>query len=123
LHSLRFSGKWQGKLINHIFKTEAKMAKHLIMGKYTQQGIKNIEETVQRADSFKEIAAEYGIEVLDIYWLNGEYDVVNIVDAPNDESLEALRLRVGAWGNVTTTTIRAFDKDEMIKVLEKMRNI
>ncbi|MBF0274648.1 MAG: GYD domain-containing protein [Nitrospinae bacterium] len=97
------------------------MAKFLILGKYTQQGVKTVEETTKRADLFKEIAAEYGIEVLDIFWLIGEYDVVNIVDAPDDESLKALLLRVDAWGNVTTTAIRAFDKGEMEEVLKRMR--
>lgn len=98
------------------------MAIYLIMGKFTSQGIKNVKQTTERSDRFKEIAAEFGIKVRDIFWLLGEYDVVNIVDAPDDQSVQALLLRVGAWGNVTTTTFRAFAKGEMEDVINKMKS-
>ena len=96
------------------------METYFIMGKFTQQGIQNIKQTTERADRFKEIAAQFGITVKDIYWLIGDYDVVNIVEAPDDKALQALLVHVGAWGNVRTTTLRAFGKSEMGAVLEKM---
>lgn len=96
------------------------MAIYFIMGKFTSQGIKNVKQTTERSDRFKVIAAEFGIKVKDIYWLFGEYDVVNIVDAPDDRAIQALLLRVGAWGNVTTTTFRAFAKEEMNDIIAHM---
>lgn len=96
------------------------MQTYLIMGKYTEKGIANIKQTTERADKFKEIAAQLGIQVRQIYWLIGDYDVVNIVEAPDDQALEALLVRVGAWGNVRTTTFRAFDKKEMDAIISKM---
>jgi len=96
------------------------MQTYLIMGKFTEKGITNIKQTTQRADKFKEIAAKLGIQVKQIYWLIGKYDVVNIVEAPDDQAVEALLVRVGAWGNVRTTTLRAFDKKEMDAIIVKM---
>jgi len=96
------------------------MGTYLIMGKFTPQGIKNVKETTRRADKFKEFAEKHGVKVLKIYWLMGEYDVINIVEAPDDQSVNSLLMNVGAWGNVTTTTFRAFDKEEMLKVIDKM---
>ena len=96
------------------------MQTYLIMGKYTEKGIANIKQTTERADKFKEIAAKLDIHVQQIYWLIGDYDVVNIVEAPDDHALEALLVKVGAWGNVRTTTFRAFDKKEMDAIISKM---
>ena len=99
------------------------METYFIMGKFTQQGIQNIKQTTERADRFKKIAAQFGIIVKEIFWLIGEYDVVNIVEAPDDKALQALLVRVGAWGNVRTTTLRAFSKSEMDAILTKMEEI
>jgi len=96
------------------------MAVYLVMGKFTLQGIKNVKETTARAHRFKEIAAGYGVKVLDIYWLMGEYDVVNIVEARDEKSVSALLLDFGALGNVTTTTFRAHGKEEMEEIFMKM---
>ncbi|PIQ95876.1 MAG: GYD family protein [Nitrospinae bacterium CG11_big_fil_rev_8_21_14_0_20_56_8] len=96
------------------------MSTYLIMGKFTEQGIKNVKETTKRAERFKEIAQECGVTVTNIMWLMGEYDVINIVEAKDDASLAALLLRVGAWGNVKTTTYRAFSREEMNGILNKM---
>ena len=53
-----------------------------------------------------------GVELKDIYWTIGPYDLVLIVDAPDDEALAAALLRIGSAGNVRTTTLRAFSRDE-----------
>ncbi|MBI4382719.1 MAG: GYD domain-containing protein [Nitrospinae bacterium] len=96
------------------------MATYLIMGKFTEQGIRNVKETTARADRFKEIAKECGVEVKEIMWLLGDYDVINIVEADSDLSISALLLRVGAWGNVRTTTYRAFSNKEMDEIIKKV---
>lgn len=96
------------------------METYLVMGKFTQQGIQNVKQTTERSDHFREIAEKFGIKVKEIYWLLGEYDVINIVEAPDSQALQALLVRVGAWGNVRTTTLRAFNKNEMDGILEKM---
>jgi len=95
------------------------MQTYLIMGKFTEKGITNIKETTKRADNFKEISAKMGIHVQQIYWLIGDYDVVIIVDAPDDQAIAALLVKAGAWGNVRTTTFRAFGKKEMDAIISK----
>ncbi len=96
------------------------MATYMIMGKFTLQGIKNIKETTKRADRFKEIAAGFGVNVKEIYWLTGEYDVANIVEAEDEFSVSALMLELGAWGNVSTTTFRAYTREDMDVIIAKM---
>ena len=96
------------------------MATYMIMGKFTTQGIKNIKETTKRADRFKEIAAGYGVKVKEIYWLTGKYDVANIVEAEDEFAVSALLLELGAWGNVSTTTFRAYTREDMDVIIAKM---
>jgi uncharacterized protein with GYD domain len=49
----------------------------------------------------------------------GEYDIVSVVDFPDDESLAATLLQVGALGNIHTKTMRAFNAREMTGVIER----
>ena len=96
------------------------MQTFLILGKFTGQGIKNVKETTRRAARFEEIAADHGIRVKKMNWLMGEYDVMNIVESQDAESVFALMLELGAWGNVTTTTFRAYHKEEMNAVVDRI---
>jgi uncharacterized protein with GYD domain len=96
------------------------MATYIVLTSFTEQGVKNVKETVKRADAFKEMAKKCGATVREVYWTLGRYDIVAIVDAKDDESITALGLSVGGRGNVRTETLRAFSAAEMEKVLGKM---
>jgi len=96
------------------------MPTYIVLGQFTEQGIRNVKDTTQRADAFKEMAKKAGATVKEVYWTLGPYDIATIVDAPDDVSASALFLSVGSLGNVKTQTLRAFTADEMAKVLGKM---
>ncbi|MGI9403199.1 MAG: GYD domain-containing protein [Hyphomicrobium sp.] len=96
------------------------MATFIVLAGFTDQGIRNVKETIGRADAFKQMAAKTGITVKDIYWTLGRHDVVAICDVPDDEAATALSLSVASRGNVRSETLRAFSFDEMEKILGKM---
>ena len=96
------------------------MATYIVLGQFTDQGIRNVKDTPKRADALKEMAKKAGATVKDVYWTLGQYDVVTVIDAPDDASLTALLLSVGALGNVRTQALRAFASDEMSRILKKM---
>ena len=54
------------------------------------------------------------------YYTFGEYDVVIIIEAPNDEAVMSLMLKVGSAGNVRTKTLKAFTAEEAIKVIKNL---
>lgn len=54
-----------------------------------------------------------------MYWTIGPYDVVAVIEAPDDESATAALLEIGAKGNVRTTTLRGFDRSEMGAIIAK----
>ncbi|MEE9258125.1 MAG: GYD domain-containing protein [Nitrospinaceae bacterium] len=96
------------------------MANYLILGKFTDQGIRNVKDTTKRAATFEELGKSLGVQVLEIRWLIGAYDVMSLVDAPDEQTVTALLLKAGSKGNVQTTTLRAFNKDEMGSIIQKM---
>jgi uncharacterized protein with GYD domain len=96
------------------------MATYIVLANFTEQGIRNVKDSPQRADAFKEMAKKTGATVKDVFWTLGQYDVVAIVEAPDDVSMTAIGLGTGKLGNVRTQTLRAFSAAEMKNILSKM---
>ena len=96
------------------------MPTYIVLGQFTDQGIRNVKDTPKRAQALKDMAKKFGATVNAVYWTLGQYDIATIVDAPDDASVNALLLSVGALGNVRTQTLRAFSADEMGQILSRM---
>ena len=96
------------------------MATFISTIKFTQQGLKGIDETTKRAAAMKAGAKKMGVQVTDIYWTLGDHDGVLIFEAADDETASAWLLHIGVMGNVHTTTCRAFTAAEMDKILAKV---
>ena len=96
------------------------MATFVVLAGFTDQGIRNVKETISRAESFMQMAQKIGVTVKDIYWTLGRHDVVEICEVPDDEAATALSLSVASRGNVRSETLRAFSFGEMQKILGKM---
>ena len=97
------------------------MATYLVLGQFTDQGIKNVKDTTKRAEALKEMAQKAGGAIKEVYWTIGQYDIATIVDAPDDATLTALMLNVGKLGNVRTQTLRAFSASEMQDILGRVQ--
>src|SRR5437899_12041150 len=96
------------------------MATYIVLMNSTDQGIRKVKDSPTRADDFKDMAKKCGATVKDVFWTLGEYDVVAIVEAPDDVSMTALGLSSGALGNIRTQTLRAFTEADMRTILGKM---
>ncbi|KWR77156.1 GYD domain-containing protein [Cupriavidus sp. IDO] len=97
------------------------MTRYIVLASFTDQGIRTVKDTTKRATIVREMGAQMGIQVKDIYWTLGKYDVVLTLEAPDDATMTSFGLSIGALGNVRTQTLRAFDADEMQGILGKMR--
>lgn len=95
------------------------MASFVVLLNWTDQGIKSIKDSTARADAAKELMGSLGIQMKEVYWTLGQYDVVSIAEAPDDESMTAAMLKLGSMGNVRSTTLRAFDRSEFEGILAK----
>jgi uncharacterized protein with GYD domain len=61
-----------------------------------------------------------GAKVIGWWWTQGRYDMVIVIEAPDDETASALALSMGMAGNVRTETMRAYDRDEMLRIIQKL---
>src|SRR5262245_24770965 len=96
------------------------MATYILLASFTDQGIRKVTDSPKRADAFKSMAKKCGATVKDVFWTLGEYDIVAIVEAPDDISITALGLSTGAHGNIRTQTLRAFTQADMKTIIGKM---
>ena len=93
------------------------MATFITTIKFTQQGVKGIDDSTKRAAAFKAAAKKLGAKITNVYWALGEYDGLLILEAPDDETATTVLLHLAALGNVHMTTMRAFTAAEMDKII------
>jgi uncharacterized protein with GYD domain len=96
------------------------MVTYVVLSKFTDQGIRNAKDSPKRADAFKQMAKTFGVTVKEILWTQGRYDVVTIVEAPDESSAMSLSLSLGALGNIRTESLRAFSAADMATIVGKM---
>ena len=96
------------------------MVAYVVLANFTDQGIRNAKDSPKRADAFKEMAKTFGVTVKEIVWTQGRYDVVTVVEAPDESAAMSLSLSLSALGNVRTETLRAFSAAEMTTIVGKM---
>ena len=96
------------------------MATYISLSSFTEQGIRSVKESTKRADAVKEAAKKFGAQMTQIYWTLGQYDIVAVIEAPDDKSAAAFAMAVGAAGNVRSQTLRALSKEEMNGILAKL---
>jgi uncharacterized protein with GYD domain len=95
------------------------MPNYVALISWTEKGIGAYQDTVDRAGDFAQLAESLGGRVSQIFWTLGPYDLVGTLEAPDDETVTAIMLRLGSLGNVRTTTMRAFSDDEMRGIIGK----
>jgi uncharacterized protein with GYD domain len=86
---------------------------------WTEQGIAGFKDTSKRVDAVQETLAKHGGKIKDMYWTIGPYDVVAVIEAPDDESATAALLEIGAIGNVRSTTLRGFKRTVREAIIAK----
>lgn len=93
------------------------MATYISLLRFTQQGIKSIKDSPGRIDGARKAYQAQGANLKAIYLTMGQYDLVTISEAPNDEAVAKLTLALGSLGNIQTETLRAFTEDEYRKII------
>ena len=96
------------------------MATYIALVNFTDQGIRHIRQTTERAKGLMNAAAKLGIKIKDIYWTLGAFDAVFTAEAPDDETMTAFAASMGSLGNIRTQTLRAFSAQEMNQILAKL---
>lgn len=97
------------------------MVRYAVLLRFTEKGIKAIQNSPARAEAFRATAAKMKARVEGQYWTSGSYDGVVVFSAPDEETACALVLKLGAADYVQTTMLRAFDAAEFKRVLKQAK--
>ena len=97
------------------------MAMYISLIQFTDQGIRNVKDTIKRGDAAMAEAEKMGIKIIEEFWTMGAYDIVALFEAPDDETVSAFLLKNAALGNAKSQTLRAFRKEEMESILAKIK--
>jgi uncharacterized protein with GYD domain len=87
---------------------------------WTDQGVRSFKDSVDRYEAAESAFESLGVRFTDVWWTLGSHDIVATIEAPDDETLAAALLSVAAQGNIRTTTLRAFTREEMRTVIDKV---
>jgi len=96
------------------------MPMYVVLYRFTDQGAKNVATTVERARENTAESARRGFKVHGVYWTQGRYDMVAVVEAPDEAAMAAAMLNIAEAGNVRSGTLRAFTAEEMEAILARM---
>jgi uncharacterized protein with GYD domain len=93
---------------------------YILLINWTEQGITNIKESSNRYNSFKASVEKAGGKLIGGYYTLGEYDVIIIIEAPDDKTVMSLMSKVGSAGNVRTKTVKAFSAEDGMKIINDL---
>ena len=96
------------------------MSTYIMLGNWTDQGIRNVKDSGKRITSFKKLLAAHGGKSKSIHMTMGGYDLVAVFEAPDDESVARIALILGQLGNVRTTTLKAFPEAELRRIIASL---
>src|SRR6188472_1212532 len=96
------------------------MSNYVLLIDWTDQGIKNVKDSVKRAKSFEGAIEKAGGKSLGLYYTMGRHDIVAIVEAPNDEAIASVLYSTESLGNIRTETLKAFSMAEAANIIEKL---
>ena len=92
------------------------LSNYVILGNWTEQGIKKVSEAPERIKETRGMIEKAGGK-MQLYYTAGKWDFVMVVEIPKDEDLMAILLCIGSMGNIRTVTMKAWNEAEGAKIL------
>ncbi|QJP13160.1 GYD domain-containing protein [Starkeya sp. ORNL1] len=84
------------------------MTTYIMLGKWTEQGIRSVRDSAKRLDAAKKMLKDMGGEIRSFHLTMGDYDFVMNYEAPDDAVAARYTLQLGMLGNVRSRTMKAF---------------
>jgi len=94
------------------------MPLYIMMTNLTDEGRKTVKTNPQRIKEVNKEAESMGVKILAQYVTLGQYDFINILDAPNNETIAKVATELGSRGTLQTSTLAALTLDEFISSLK-----
>ena len=95
------------------------MQKYIVLGNWTDQGRKTLNEISKRIETARNLLKQYNANLTLCYTM-GEYDFIGIVDIPDEESMVKIILKLNSMQNFKTTTLRAWTDTEFMELIKEL---
>ncbi len=92
---------------------------YVMLTSLTDEGRKTIKEKPERIKEVNTEVENMGVKILAQYALLGQYDFVNIIEAPGIEVMSKVAIELGARGTLQTMTLAAMTLDDFIASMKK----
>ncbi len=93
------------------------MSTYLCLSNWTQGGIEYVRESTARLDAARQEWEKEGVMIRETFMTLGQYDLVFVIEAPDDATLAKALLAQAAKGGIRTTTLRAFSETEYREII------
>lgn len=97
------------------------MNTYILLSKLTPDGRKTIRQNPGRMREVVKELENYGVKVLEQYATLGPYDFVNIVEAPDNETIGEVSVDLCSRGTIELVTLVALPVDTLISSLRQSR--
>jgi uncharacterized protein with GYD domain len=91
---------------------------YVVLGKFTEKRMETIKEFPQNVLEAREVFGSHGVKIIQLVFTMGHYDVVALMEAPDDESVSKALLSWGSRGLLRTETLRGFTQEQMIQIVK-----
>ena len=96
------------------------MPHYVSLMRWTSQGVAGLPAWRDRVEEGERIISDAGGSLVGVYVTLGRYDVVEIFEAPDDETAAEIILKLQQHGAEHTETLRAFTRDEAEEIIRKL---
>jgi uncharacterized protein with GYD domain len=93
------------------------MRTYIALLKWTPQGVQNVKQSPSRLAAARKGIEAAGVKMKDFYMVTGRYDMIVIIEAPDDGALAKALLTLASQGNIRSETCRAFTEDEYRQII------
>ena len=90
------------------------MPYYILLSNLTDEGWKTVKEKPERIKEVNKELQAYGVRVISQYAVLGPYDFVNVVEAPNNETIAKVSIELGSRGTIKILSMAAIPIDEFI---------
>jgi uncharacterized protein with GYD domain len=95
------------------------MPLYIVMSNLTDEGRKTVKSNPYRIKEVNKEVEAYGVKVIAQYVVLGQYDFINVLEAPDNETVTKVMMEISSRGTITTTTLAALTLDQFIKTMSK----
>ena len=95
------------------------MSTYVMLTTLTDEGRKTVKSNPERIKEVNKEVEAMGVKIMAQYALLGQYDFLNIIEAPNNEVISKVAVELGSRGTLQTLTLTAINLDDFIIAMKK----